>query len=137
MVKEIWKGEELAMRVNGIALCIPAHVKESFGCGPTPAGTQQAKPRRLSSFSLSTSQGSCAWQQLQPYVLHTMDEYWFLGTPAYLEQRSARPQAQGSPADPPGVGRAQHGWPSLLAGLLPRPRRQRAHAVEVSAESLI
>jgi len=41
-------------------------------------GTQLTAQRRLSTFPLTNSQGCYLWQQLQPYVLHTMDEYWNL-----------------------------------------------------------
>jgi hypothetical protein len=39
-------------------------------------GTQNAQQRRLTSFPLTNSQGGGCWQQYQPYVLHTQDEYW-------------------------------------------------------------
>jgi len=43
-------------------------------------GTQSAPQRRLSSFPLTNPQGSAPWQQYQPYVLHTTDEYYTLAS---------------------------------------------------------
>jgi len=39
-------------------------------------GTQNSQQRRLSTFPLTNPQGLACWQQYQPYVLHTQDEYW-------------------------------------------------------------
>ena len=47
-------------------------------------GTQNAPQRRLSSFPLTNPQGPAAWQQYQPYILHTTDEYYALAAGTVL-----------------------------------------------------
>ena len=44
--------------------------------------TQNAAQRRLTSFPLTNSQGDACWQEYQPYIIHTQDEYWALQSPA-------------------------------------------------------